>query len=104
MVIWTPQEKADLKAIYSYISKNSPLNAKKVVTEIINKADNFLALPQEALGKKTPEINQDDIREINIHSWRIIYLTTKTKRHVLTVFHFRRELNTKDLKLESIQN
>ncbi len=52
MVIWTPLAQADLKVIYSRIAKDSPLNAKKVAADIVNKTNATLSLPHDALGKK----------------------------------------------------
>jgi plasmid stabilization system protein ParE len=39
MVIWTPHARADLKAIHDHIAKDSPLNAKKIMREMVQKPD-----------------------------------------------------------------
>ncbi len=99
MVIWTPRAQADLKAIYSHIAKDAPLNAKKVAADIVNQTNATLSLPHDALGKRVTEINRDDVREIHIHAWRVIYQVREHKKYVLTLFHKRRDLTTSDIQL-----
>ena len=100
MVIWTPLAQADLKAIHTRIAKDAPLNAKKVTADIVNNTNVTLSLPHDALGKKVPEFNRDDIREIHIHAWRVIYQVQADKKFVLTLFHKRRVLKSNDIKLD----
>lgn len=99
MVIWTPLAQADLKTIHTRIAKDAPLNAKKVAADIINKTNATLSLPHDALGKKVPELDRDDVREIHIHAWRVIYHVQADKKFVLTLFHKRRDLKPDDIKL-----
>jgi toxin ParE1/3/4 len=99
VVIWTPLSQADLKSIHSHIAKDAPLDARKVTADIVTKTNATLSLPHDALGKKVPEINRDDVREIHIHAWRVIYQIQKDKKFVLTLFHRRRELKPDDIKL-----
>lgn len=100
MVIWTPLAQTDLKTIHSRIAKDAPLNAKKVAADIVNKTNATLSLPHDALGKKAPEFDRDDIREIHIHAWRVIYHVQADKKFVLTLFHKRRDLKPDDIKLD----
>lgn len=99
MVIWTALAQADLKAIYHRIATDAPLNAKRVAADIVNKTNATLALPHDALGKKVPELDRDDVREIHIHAWRVIYQVQTNSKFVLTVFHKRRDLTSDDIKL-----
>lgn len=100
MVIWTPLARTDLKAIHKRIAKDAPLNAKTVTADIIRKVDGVLSLPHDSLGKKVPEFNRDDVREIHIHAWRVIYHVQEQKKFVITLFHKRRDLKPADIQLE----
>ena len=100
MVIWTPLAQADLKTIYKRIAKDAPLNAKKVTADIVIKTNATLSLPHDALGKKVPELDRDDVREIHIHAWRVIYQVQTDKKFVLTLFHKRRDLKPDDIKTD----
>lgn len=70
MVIWTLRARADLKAIHDYIAKDSRQNAKRVAHEIRRKADALSEPPR--IGRKVPELNDPQLREILAYSWRII--------------------------------
>jgi toxin ParE1/3/4 len=98
VVIWTPRARSHLKNIYRRIAKDAPLNAKKVTADIVIHVDGVLSLPQD-LGKKVPEFDRDDVREIHIHAWRVIYHVKQQKRFVVSLFHKRRVLKPDDIKL-----
>jgi toxin ParE1/3/4 len=71
MVIWTLRARADLKAIHDYIAKDSRENAKRVAHEIRRKGEALVEPPR--VGRKVPELNDPQLREISAYSWRIIY-------------------------------
>lgn len=100
MVIWTPSARADLKAIHDHIARNSPQNAKAVVAGILQKADVLTELPY--LGKAIPEINEDSLREISAHSWRILYHLRQKQIFILAVVHKRRQLNLTEFSLRDL--
>lgn len=95
MVIWTPQARADLKAIHDYITLHSPRNAKQVIRDIISKTADLAELPR--MGKVIPEVAHDNLREIGVHTWRILYHLRQDSIHVLTIVHKRRLLNPGDI-------
>ena len=70
MVIWTRRARADLKAIHDYIAKDSRQNAKRVAHEIRRKAEDLAEPPR--IGRKLPELNDPQLREVSAYSWRII--------------------------------
>jgi toxin ParE1/3/4 len=96
MVIWTPRARADLKAIPDYIAKDSRENAKRVSREILHKANTTLAEPPRP-GRKVPEINDPDLREVSAYSWRIIYHLRNNSAFVVTLIHKRRQPGEQDL-------
>ena len=95
MVVWTPRARADLKDIYDYIAEDSPINAKRVVNKILDKAEPLVDLP--AIGKIVPEANNDLLREINVQSWRIIYHVHNSQISIVTVIHKRRHIKASDI-------
>jgi addiction module RelE/StbE family toxin len=95
MVVWTPRARADIKAIHDYIAKDSPLNVKQIIKNIVRKADILLTFPQA--GKKVMDINSDDVREVHVYSWRIIYQLKNETAHILTVVHKRRNIQADEL-------
>ncbi len=95
MVIWTQPAKADLRSIHDFIAHGSPHYAKKVVQDIREKTDSLEQLPRS--GKKIPELNDDQVRELSLYSYRIIYEIKEQGIFVLAVVHKRRELKDGDI-------
>ncbi len=88
MVSWSLRARADLRAIYDYIAKDSPTNARAVVREIVNRA--YLIDQTPRGGRKVPELDDEAIREIPVHSWRVIYELRQVNVFILTLVHKRR--------------
>mgnify|MGYP001061990556 FL=1 len=90
MLRWSARARADLKAIHDRIAKDSPINAKAIAREILASAARLPAAPR--VGRTVPELGDPAIREISIHSWRLIYQLRAERVFVLTLIHKRREL------------
>jgi toxin ParE1/3/4 len=84
-VIWSTEAFKDLDAIYEYIAKDSPIYAQRVVERIISRGEQIAKYPKS--GRKTPEMNRPDIREIIEGSYRIIYRLKEHEIEILTVLH-----------------
>lgn len=96
MLIWTLRARADLKAIHDYIAKDSRENAKRVSREILHKTNTTLTEPPRP-GRKVPEVNDPDLREISAYSWRIIYHLRNDSVFIVTLIHKRRQPGAADL-------
>jgi toxin ParE1/3/4 len=99
VVIWTPLAQEDLKNIHDHIAKDAPSTAKKVTTDLVHQTHAVLALSPDGMGKKVPELNREDVREIHVHSWRVIYHVQKNRKMIITLFHVRRELMPSNIPL-----
>ena len=93
MVVWTLQAKEDLKAIHDYIARDSKFYAKIVTTGILNKSNYLSKYPFR--GRKAPETNDPQIREVPVYSYRLIYWVTEKSIFILAVIHSRRNFATK---------
>lgn len=80
--------KENLKEIREYISKDSIFYANKTVNEIINKTEYLLMFPY--MGRKIPEYNNVNLRELIYKSYRIIY-RVNSNIDILKVFHCSRD-------------
>ncbi len=90
MVIWSQPARADLRSIHDFIAHDSRFYAKKVVQDILEQ------LPRA--GKKVPELNEDQVRELPLYSYRIIYEIKDQGIFVLAVVHKRRDLKAEDIQ------
>ena len=96
MLRWSARARVDLKAIHDYIAKDSPRNAKAVAREILARAATLPETPRA--GRIVPELNDADIREVPVHSWRVIYQLRGSDLYVLTLVHKRRAPGPEDLR------
>lgn len=89
MLRWSRRARLDLKAIHDHIAQDSPGNAKAVVHEFLARAEQLPALPRA--GRVVPELGNPEIREVPVHSWRLIYQLRGDQVFVLALVHKRRQ-------------
>lgn len=85
MVIWSDPAKEDLKKIYDYIAGDSKYYAIKVSQEFIEKSEQLVELPK--MGRIVPEIEDSNIRELIIYSYRLIYKISPNRTEILAIIH-----------------
>jgi plasmid stabilization system protein ParE len=95
VVIWTQPAKDDLKAIYEYIALDSKFYAKSTAKNIVERIARLSNTPN--IGCVVPELEIDEIREVFIYSYRIIYQIIPDGLAVLTVVHGHRDLKSSDI-------
>lgn len=89
MVIWSEPAKADLRSIHDFIAHDSNYYAKKVTQDIASRTDVLTELPR--MGRMVPEFGDENIRELSLYSYRILYEITGQDVFVLAVIHRRRD-------------
>jgi len=90
MVRWTYTSKLDLRQIFNYIAKDSVYYAKKVINDILDKSDYLAGFPN--LGRKVEEMDDDNIREVIVYSYRMIYHVVEDGVNILAIVHCKRTL------------
>ncbi|MCY4360585.1 MAG: type II toxin-antitoxin system RelE/ParE family toxin [Gammaproteobacteria bacterium] len=96
MVRWSEPAILDLQSIHDFIAHDSRFYAKKVIQDIRDKAEILDELPK--IGRKVPEINDGNIRELSLYSYRIIYEIRDQGIFMLAVIHKRRDLRHRDIE------
>ena len=84
-VVWTDTARADLRAIHSYISKDSKQYADGVISRIKSATLRLRRFP--LAGWMVSEWQDPDLREILSGNYRIIYRPDAGRVHILTVIH-----------------
>jgi len=90
-VTWTENAIGNLLGIYEYIAVNSPTYAQRMVDRITRRTEQIADHPYS--GRKVPEYNAEDIREIIEKPYRLIYRIKQDQVDVLTVIHGARLLS-----------
>jgi toxin ParE1/3/4 len=89
-LVWTLRAKKDLLEIGTFIAKDKSAAARRWVEKLRQRARMAKEMP--IAGRKVPEINRDDVREVFLANYRIVYLVKKESIVVLTIFEGHRRL------------
>lgn len=95
-VHWTDTAEGHLDAIYAYIAKDSPEYALRVVDRLTSRSQQIADFPLS--GRKVPEYEMEQIREVIEGSYRIIYHIKSDQIDVLAVIHGSQDILRKDRK------
>ena len=87
---WTQNAINHLANIYEYISINSPTYALRMVDKIISRSEQIADQPYS--GRKVPEYDSDDVRELTEKPYRIIYRIKPDQIDVVAVIHGAQQL------------
>jgi toxin ParE1/3/4 len=91
VVVWSPEALEDVDDIAGYIARDSVFYAAAVVEKMLAVASGLSQFPHS--GRIVPELNQPDIRERFVYSYRLIYRIEPKRILVTAVIHGRRLLD-----------
>ncbi len=94
MLRWTERALADLFAIGDYIALDDPAAARSWVERLRQRALRAADVPRA--GRVVSEIGREDVREIFVRTYRIVYRIVEDSIVVLTVFEGHRLLGDVD--------
>lgn len=94
-ISWSPLALQRIKEIADYIALDSKKAALKWVDTIFGKVEILETEPH--IGRKVPELNLPDIRELIFGNHRVIYRVLKNQIAILTVRHFKQILPTEEI-------
>ena len=95
-IVWSPLSFERLENIYEFISDKDPVAAKNLINRIFERVESLNRFPER--GRKVPEINRDEIREVFVSEYRIIYQIEPKKISILTIKNFKQLLPKTDIK------
>ena len=89
-IVWTSLAITEVKDIVEYIARDSYHYAELVEDRIYEVAESLSRFPLR--NRIVPEFDNENVREILVHSYRVIYFATETKVTILSVIHSARDL------------
>lgn len=93
---WTQPAFLDLERIRDYISRDSEHYAVRFIEKIIEAVEGLEDFPR--MGRPVPEAEDENIRELLLHNYRIMYRVETDRILVLTFIHGARDLNQRKTK------
>jgi addiction module RelE/StbE family toxin len=98
-VRWTLQALDDVDAVCDYIARDAPRTAKRFGRRFFEAVEPLERHPHS--GQIVPELRRDDIREVRLRRYRIIYrVRSEDLLEILTVWHGSRLLDIDAFGLE----
>lgn len=89
-VVWTESAWKDLESIANYIARDSKFYAATFVKEIKSASRSLEKFAKR--GRIVPEFKSEDIRELFIKSYRLIYKVDHSTVTILAIIHGARNL------------
>ena len=84
-VVWTDEAQAHLDGIYQYIARDAPLYAKRVVDKLTRRSQQLIRHPHS--GRIVPEYEDQQLRELIVSPYRLVYRVKSDRLDVIAVFH-----------------
>jgi addiction module RelE/StbE family toxin len=92
-IVWSPTADNDLNEIIDYIAQDSIEYALSFYEEVRDRVENLRDFPK--LGRKVPELDNPNIRELILRNYRIIYKYSKENIQIIRIIHGSRIVNFK---------
>lgn len=92
-VRWTPQAADDLEAICLFIARDAPQVAAAFAGRILSATERLAE--HSRLGRVVPELDEENIREIIVGSFRVIHRIRDGDVQILAIHHGARVLDTR---------
>ncbi|MDQ3034197.1 MAG: type II toxin-antitoxin system RelE/ParE family toxin [Myxococcota bacterium] len=80
----------DLIEIGDFIAADSPAAAERWIEKLLIAGERIGVAP--LAGRRVPELSRDDVREVLVRNYRIVYRVHARRVEVLTVFEGHRRL------------
>jgi toxin ParE1/3/4 len=91
-LIWSAEALGDLDAIADYIHRDSPQHARRVVDAALDLAQSVAEQPK--IGRIVPELDDPNVRERFLYSYRMLYAITSEQIEIVALIHGRRLLGS----------
>ncbi|NQU66155.1 MAG: type II toxin-antitoxin system RelE/ParE family toxin [SAR324 cluster bacterium] len=94
-IVWSPRAQERLSDIVDYIAQDKPGAALAWAESVLVKVENLPIFPDS--GRKVPELENDQYKELIIGNYRVIYKITEDQIQILTIRNFKQLLSSDDL-------
>ncbi len=88
-LVWSRQAADDLAAIRTYIARDSEHYAQDTVDRLVFAVDRLPLWPRS--GRVVPEVGDEDLRELLVGPYRLVYRLHRDRIGIVMVVHGARE-------------
>jgi addiction module RelE/StbE family toxin len=90
-IIWTDPALDDVKEILTFVGKDSPQYAEVLAERLLSAPRCLDKFP--FYGQRVPEFGLEELRELIVRPYRIIYAMRETACYIVAVIHGYRDLS-----------
>jgi toxin ParE1/3/4 len=84
-VVWTEQALDDLDAVCLFMARDAPRYAQALAARVFRATERLAEFPRS--DRVVPEFERDDVREVSVQSYRVIYRHRPDEVQILTAHH-----------------
>lgn len=88
-VVWTPGARDGLNEALAFIAEDSPQAAERVLDVVLDAADSLQILSLR--GRVVPEIADENVREVFVFSYRLMYEIAGDEVRIVAFLHGARD-------------
>lgn len=89
-VVWSAEARKSLRSIRKFIAKDSEYYAARMVARIVERVERAALAPMQ--GHPVHEYPEAPLKEVHESPYRIIYEFSGDELRVVTIVHFRQQL------------
>jgi toxin ParE1/3/4 len=94
-VTWSPLADEQVDDAVAYIARDSPTAALEWLERLLDQVKTLSLFPDS--GRMVPELQRDDIREIIVSPYRVMYRRSSTLVEIAAVRHEAREFDAEGI-------
>ena len=94
-VAWTEHAYEQLDEAMAFIARDRPDTAMEWLDRILETGESLCELPER--GRVVPEVSRNEVRELIISPYRLVYRVDENSVTITMVLHERRDLSPDDI-------
>jgi len=89
-VVWSSLADEQVDEAVAFIAADRPVAASQWLERLLDQVRSLVAFPDS--GRVVPELERDEVRELLVDPYRVVYRRGTNLVEIVTVWHARREL------------
>jgi toxin ParE1/3/4 len=95
-VLWSPRALERVEEIFEIIRWDKPGAARRWVEKVFYSVEGLTELPRQ--GRVVPEVGREEVRELLLGNYRVVYRIDERVINILTIRHGRQLLDLDEVE------
>lgn len=89
-VVWADEAREQLASIHDFIKRDAPFYATQTIDRLTRRVEQLIDHPRS--GRVVPNYDDESLRELIAHPYRLIYRIKPERIDIIAVFHSAQQL------------